>query len=338
MSQSQTAAAEIPPLAEESAHDAGDPTGSRPRARGVLFAIVFLGVGLIAAPGIFQMFTRAPLGKQMIDEFRPFMTESKIESFENYLVEIGAAADEADGELRSFLREQATVSDAEFRSTFAGITEFVEVYPTIQSDMGDMLKTMRASIDNFAAVDALPEFNLFPWFFVAPGIMVAGLGWWALARSKQGRFISTQLWLLIGIGLGLIAAPAVFQMFTRAPLGGEMINDFRSLMSDKKVAAVQSYFLAIGGGEGELRLRVPELLARLGIGREDYESRFDAIAQFSRDWPRIANEMAPMVGAMSDNIDNFEAVDALPPFPLFPWFFVAPGVLVSGLAIAARRK
>jgi hypothetical protein len=46
--------------------------------------------------------------------------------------------------------------------------------------------------------------------------------------------------------------------------------------------------------------------------------------------------MAPMIGTMADNVGRFAAVDALPPFWLFPWFFVVPGLLVAGLALAAR--
>ena len=41
---------------------------------------------------------------------------------------------------------------------------------------------------------------------------------------------------------------------------------------------------------------------------------------------------------MSDNVDNYEAVDALPSFDLFPWFFVIPGVLVAVLALVALRS
>lgn len=312
---------------------------ARLRGNKLLYAIVFMGIGLIAAPGIFQMFTRAPLGKQMIDEFRPFMTGAKVGSFENYLQEIGAARDEADGSLRTLLRDEAGIGEADFQDSLVGLFDFVEEYPAIQSEMGDMLVTMLDSLDNFAAVDALPEFDLFPWFFVAPGVIVVALGLWALRRTKRRLSASTPLWLVLAIGLGLVAAPAVFQMFSRAPLGGRMIDDFRTLMNEEKVQTVQHYFLTIGGGEGELRIDVPRLLeTRPGISREEYESQFPAIARFSRDWPRIANEMAPMVGAMSDNIDNFQAVDALPPFPLFPWFFVAPGLLIAGLAVVARRS
>ena len=45
-----------------------------------------------------------------------------------------------------------------------------------------------------------------------------------------------------------------------------------------------------------------------------------------------------MIATMSDNIDNFEAVDAMPPFPLFPWFFVIPGCTRRRLAVIALRR
>jgi len=48
--------------------------------------------------------------------------------------------------------------------------------------------------------------------------------------------------------------------------------------------------------------------------------------------------MAPVVGVMSDNVDNYDAVAALPPFSMFPWFFVIPGVLVTALAVLALRR
>jgi hypothetical protein len=295
-------------------------------------AITLIGLGLIAAPAIFQMFSRAPLGKTMIDEFRPFMNSSTVTNFEGYLNEIGTAEAEARGPLRTALAPAAT--DASFNATFPGLADFIDKWPQVRSDMGSMLKTMRRSIDNFEAVDALPEFDLFPWFFVVPGLLVAIVGAWQIGRARRGVTAGPAWWVTLAIGLGLVAAPAAFQMFTRAPLGGSMINNFRPLMNEKNVQKVQLYFLSIGGGEAELRTRAPEVL---GVAADEYRARFPAIAKFNRDWPKISNQMAPMVGAMSDNIDNFQAVDALPPFPLFPWFFVAPGLLLAALAIVARR-
>ena len=53
--------------------------------------------------------------------------------------------------------------------------------------------------------------------------------------------------------------------------------------------------------------------------------RFPAVATLDTDWVHILNDMTPMIGAMSDNVTNYQALASLPPFPLFPWFFVDPG-------------
>ena len=91
---------------------------------------------------------------------------------------------------------------------------------------------------------------------------------------------------------------------------------------------MQGYFLTLGAAEGQLRTEVVPAT----------RNTLPAVEQFSRDWPRISNEMAPMIGTMADNVGNFAAVVALPRFWLFPWFFVVPGLLVSTLALAAGRR
>ena len=122
----------------------------------------------------------------------------------------------------------------------------------------------------------------------------------------------------------------MFRMFSRAPSGGEMISDFKPLMTKERVQTMQGYFLVIGAGEGNLRNQI--------VPAMNSDQVAAPISDFSAEWPRISNEMAPMIGAMSDNVDNFADVKALPPFALFPWFFVAPGVIFSGVGIAGLRK
>jgi hypothetical protein len=279
------------------------------RRRPLIFILV-IGIGLVAAPAIFQMFTRAPKGGQMITEFRPFMTRERLGAFNGYLDEIDDAHREA--------RTLAVGDEGPLR-------DWVNGWPAIYRDMTGMLQDIVENIDNFAAVDALPPFVLFPWFFVLPGLIIAVVAFVTL-RSPSRRRIG----FLAIMGLGLIAAPAIFQMFTRAPLGAEMIDDFRPLMREKRVTQIQGHFLVIAGGEGALRT---DVLSERELGGD-----LPAIGRFADEWPRISREMAPMIGAMADNVDNFAAVAALPPFWLFPWFFVLPGVMVFVAALVAFRR
>ena len=280
--------------------------------RGPLVLALAIGVGLALAPAGFGMFSRAPAGGQMISEFKPYMGAATLEAFGDDLRLIDSAHTE--------------VSSLNPRPDSVGVANFSQAWPTIERDMTSMLTTIEANVPRFNGLVALPPFWAFPWFFVLPGLMVAGLSLWALRRPPDVRRVPTSA--LAVCALAVIAAPGVFQMFSRAPGGAAMIEDFRPLMTTANIGEIQSSFLVIAGAEGELRTSVlPQVTS---------DRALPATAEFVEEWPRIAAEMAPMIGAMADNLDNFAAVDALPPFWLFPWFFVIPGVLVCTLALIAR--
>jgi hypothetical protein len=145
-----------------------------PKRNPALIAATIIGVGLMVAPVVFQMFTRAPLGATMIDDFNPYMTIEKIDEFRGHLGEIGAAETETVQALRPIL-EANGVDSAAYDATYPNATIFDNGWAAIDTDMTDLLDTMDANLDNFAAVKALPSFNLFPWFFVLPGLFIAAL-------------------------------------------------------------------------------------------------------------------------------------------------------------------
>ena len=285
------------------------------RRRGAFVATLVIGLGLIAAPAVFQMFTRAPGGGEMLNDFALYMTSDVIGGFSDDLALIDSAITDvspAVGEVPADVRT-------------AYFADLADKWPGIYDDMGGMLTTMDANLDNFSAVRSLPPFPLFPWFFVLPGLFAVGIAVWGIRRGSAGPARA-----LIALGVGLVLAPVIFQMFTRAPKGADMIDDFRSLMTTERVQTMQGYFLTIGAGEGNLRNDIVPVLE--GSALTQY------VSDFSTQWPRISNDMAPMIGAMGDNVSNYLGVDALPPFDLFPWFFVAPGVLLIVLGATNSRR
>jgi hypothetical protein len=141
--------------------------------------------------------------------------------------------------------------------------------------------------------------------------------------------------VLVCLGLGLIAAPVAFQMFRRAPDGGHMMSSFEDIETIANVQRIQGYFGSMAVGQGAIRLDIVPALEQAGLTRVEIAQRFPALHALDAGWVHILNDMTPMIGAMSDNVANYQAVASLPPFPLFPWFFVVPGVFVATLAMAA---
>jgi hypothetical protein len=113
---------------------------------------------------------------------------------------------------------------------------------------------------------------------------------------------------------------------------------FQDIETTQNVQHIQGYFGSMAVGQGAIRLDIVPALEQTGLTQADIAQRFPALAALDTDWVHILNDMTPMIGAMSDNVTNYQAVASLPPFPLFPWFFVVPGVFVAGLAVAADTR
>ena len=47
---------------------------------------------------------------------------------------------------------------------------------------------MQANVDNYNSVNSLPNFRLFTWFFVVPGLLMVFLATWGLFFAEQHRF------------------------------------------------------------------------------------------------------------------------------------------------------
>jgi len=100
--------------------------------RAPLVCALALGLGLVAVPFIFGMFDRAPRGAVMLDEFRPFMTDETITTFDGYLAEMDAAEAEAQGDLRAFLAESGVVPDAGFDQEFPLVPSTSKLWETMR--------------------------------------------------------------------------------------------------------------------------------------------------------------------------------------------------------------
>ena len=110
-------------------------------------------------------------------------------------------------------------------------------------------------------------------------------------------------------------APVAFQMFERAPKGGRMMTAFETIETRKKVETMQGYFGTHRRRAGVVRLEVvPALRARARLARRS-PSASPTSRRSNRRWVSILNDMTPMIGAMSDNVDNYQAVRGAPAVP-----------------------
>lgn len=302
-----------------------------------LWIALVVGIGLALAPVAFQMFGRAPGGARMLADFQPYMTTTVLDRFQGYLDSTDAAARELQSRGPALAAARLGIDSRTYHQRFSALQQFDTSMPATYQDMSGLVRTIRGNIANYEAVKALPSFMLFPWFFVAPGLLVAVAAAIGLRRVRRGRPAGPAGVAVGVLGVGLIAAPLMFQMFTRAPHGARMLDEFAPMMTTQRITQVQTSFLQMGNGEAAIRDQLLPQLRAAGVTDAQLRRDLPATMAFESVWTPMVNHMAPMLAAMNDNLTRFQGLRALPPFTLFPWFFVVPGVLVVGLAVVERR-
>ena len=146
-------------------------------------ALVVIGVALIAAPVVFGMFGRGPKGGQMMTAFSHIETTANVQNIQGYF---GTMA-EGQGAIRLEIvpaLESAGLSTTQIRTIFPAVATLDAQWVHILNDMTPMIGAMSDNVSSYQGLKSLPSFSLFPWFFVLPGLMVAGLG---LAASRRPR-------------------------------------------------------------------------------------------------------------------------------------------------------
>jgi hypothetical protein len=308
--------------------------GARSRGAAAPAAVLLIGATLIAFPFATGMFQRAPKGARMITAFAPYMRPARLAAYDLDVRQLDEGFTEAAAKGPSLLSPHASSATArrQFAASDPELVQFEPQWSQTRETLTGLLGTIQANRGNYEAVAALPRFELFPWFFVIPGAILVLLAAAALAAPGAWRPLR---WALIALAAALIIAPLAFQMWTRAPEGQEMVSAFRNVETRSLVTKIQNDFATITTGEGALSGELVPALEEHGLSTAQIDKALPAVAKLEDNWIGILQNLTPMIGVMSNNVVNYQAVAALPAFGVFPWVFLIAGVLV--LALVATR-
>jgi hypothetical protein len=158
--------------------------------------VLVIGVLLIVLPFTISLPSRASAGQKLLNAFHPIMQPASVRTTVSYDVNTftplgpfatGAVA--ATAEVPQFIGTLATalhMTPTQVQSLLAAKSPILSGILTNLPRLGPIFKavppglswykpivdTMQAQVSNFAAVDSLPNFNLFTWAFVVPGILL----------------------------------------------------------------------------------------------------------------------------------------------------------------------
>ena len=136
--------------------------------------VAVIGVALVVMPFAFNMFNKTPKGAVMIAGFKPFMTTARLNGYQSEL-HPDQRRRTPDRHQRGCISRGGTANRVAFDVQYPEFASFDQQWPAIDSKMTDLMDQVQGNLGNYLAVAALPSFKLFPWFFVIPGALIAGL-------------------------------------------------------------------------------------------------------------------------------------------------------------------
>jgi hypothetical protein len=112
-------------------------------ARMSLWSVLVIGALFIVMPFAISLPSKASAGQNMLNGFHPLMQPVAVKSAANY-----------------------------YYQDFVPLGPVFEKVPAGLALYQPLIETMQAQVNNYAKVDSLPNFNLFTWFFVLPGLLL----------------------------------------------------------------------------------------------------------------------------------------------------------------------
>jgi hypothetical protein len=148
-------------------------------------------------------------------------------------------------------------------------------------------------------------------------------------------------WLVLVVGVAMMAAPEAFDMWVRAPRGAQMIGGFASIMTAKNVPVIAGYGRTVLGGFGSAALTVQQAVAHFSGGRHALgytqaaafiasHTNLRGLAYMDRELPVLGPPFSTLLSVLYKDQPAFAGIRGLPSFTLFPLFFVVPGLLIAG--------
>ncbi len=286
--------------------------------------------------------------EEMIDDFRPILTDQSIAGLRADLVGLDAAAVEFQTRVVPAMADRLGMTpeafdqlvETEFPAVADGLALLLDTGPTF-AGLIDLLDQQQ---DNFRGADAIPTENLpaetMPWGFTAVGALAVALGVYLFWRPSLPAAISAiVIGLLIAVGSFVVSLP---------DKSGDADDLNAALEPVYTVGTVEEAEAALGvlGAMGrEMATEMlPALARRLGMSPGELggflAENFPATAQGLQTLPAALGPFRGLVDTFDANLDNY---DTLQPVKFTPitWILIIGGgviALAGGLALLRRDE
>ncbi|HVA09322.1 MAG TPA: hypothetical protein VNG12_21530 [Acidimicrobiales bacterium] len=184
------------------------------KVRWALWPVLVIGLAMIVAPLAISLPSKASAGQQMLNGFHPLMQPAAVATTVKYYdqtftalgpVATGGVVASSEiptlfsglaGALHMTQPQLASFLSANYPALAQLLQKFPQLVPVFKNVppglawYKPLVDTMQAQVSNYQKVDSLPNFNLFTWFFMVPGILLVMLSGFGLFQLRPRRSLA----------------------------------------------------------------------------------------------------------------------------------------------------
>lgn len=300
------------------------------------YVIGGVGVLLILMTFTANLFSVGPAFERLTDDFRPEFKSSEVAALRQDVN--GLAATQADFTMKAVpaLATALNVTPEQFQAQLAqkypAVVAGVQMAPAVTQEFNGVLHLIDQERGRFTDADAIPTTSLpansVPWGLAIAGLACIGVAF--LVARRPGAVLAAVL------GVGLIVAPLVMTLPSKADAADTMNSNFKPVYTAEFVGKAQQSLTAMKAMGAELQTKLlPDLAAQMQMTPAQLQgylqSNFPTMAAGMAAMPSAFARFDKLVGAFDSSLDNY---DTLKPVKLVPivWATIVAGFLVAGTA------
>lgn len=299
--------------------------------------VIMVGVIVFGVTMARNLFAVGPAFEEMIDDFRPWIADESIATLRADLEALGGAIQSFEAEMAPAVAGQLGLTPPEFAAVIAAeypaVATGLQVVPDAATSFTGIIDLLEEQQSNFLSADEIPTEQLpattVPWGFAIAGVLAVAVGLAMLA----GR-----AWAVAAVVLGalLVGAALTLSLLTKAADADDLNAALMPVYTEEMVTGAAGAVEALGAmGDEMASSMMPGLGQMLGMTPEQtqefVQSEFPVVAGALDAMPVAVGRFEGLVGAFSDNLDNYETLVPVTFVPIV-WTLIIGGavILVSG--------
>lgn len=315
------------------------------KVAGAIAGIV--GVAFLVMTMVNNLFEVGPAFEEMIDDFRPMLTEESLDTARADIATLEAAGAEFQTVVGPAMAQALGLTPEQFggmvQSEYPAVAQGMEALPTITQTFSGLIDTLDSQSELFASADAIPTndlpANTVPWIIALSGVAALVVG---VLMYKPGR-----IWAMLALALGLIliVSTVVLSLPQKAADADQLNENLTPIYTQELIDGATASLAVIGAMGEEMQTKMlPDLAAQLGMTPEELGAfmgqNFPATAAAMQSMPESLPRFNAFVGTFEANLDNYETIQPVSFSPII-WTFLLGGVLIalsSGYCVLTKQS